>query len=290
MSDAPVTIPDPTSKFFDNYLKCLVQASIPEKQRRWYVKRLEEFIKAHNGDKIKDLDCSEITHYFETIGRQKRLAGWQFYQCIDAIRILYCSFLRSNLCNEVDWRYWLDSAKQLDFDHPSTARQFTPEELSYIKSRRGDGALNQIRTDHHDLLVRFTTEVRRRGYSYRTEQSYEQWLCRFIYFCKGDSPTEAGASELRSFLDYLAIKRHVSASTQNQALNALVFFFKQVLGSEVGELEAFARAKRSHTLPVVLGRDEVTALLSQMQGIQKLVASLLYGTGMRLLEGLRLRV
>jgi integron integrase len=138
--------------------------------------------------------------------------------------------------------------------------------------------------------VRYTSEIRRRGYAYRTEQSYEQWICRFILFCKGGAPEEAGVDKIRLFLNYLAIHRGVSTSTQNQALNALVFLYKQVLARELGGLEEVVRAKRPRSLPVVLSRGEVTALLALMQGIHRLAAALLYGTGMRLLEGLRLRV
>lgn len=290
MPDSPISVPDPAARFFDNYLNCLVKASIPEKQRRWYVKRVEEFIKKQNGHKIKGLSSADIHEYFDMIGRQNRLAGWQFHQCIDAIRILYCDLLRTQVCQDVNWRYWLDSAKQLGIDHPTTARQLSPEEMSYIKERKGDGPLNTVRKTHHDLLVRFTTEIRRRGYAYRTEQSYEQWICRFILFCKNTSPEQVGSAEVKAYLDYLVIQRNVSASTQNQALNALVFLYNQVLERELGELEAFARSKRPKHLPVVLSRVEVNALLSQLQGIHKLIASLLYGTGMRVLEGLRLRV
>lgn len=290
MNDIPTIIPDPASHFFDNYLNCLIKASIPEKQRHWYVKRLEAFIKAHNGHKIKAVSAQDIHQYFEMIGRQNRLAGWQFHQCIDAIRILYCDLLRSPVCQAVNWQFWFDSAKQLEIDHPTTAHQLTPEELSYIKTRKGEGPINQVRTQHHELLVRFTREIRRRGYAYRTEQSYEQWICRFILFCKHASPVEVGAKEVKLFLEYLAIRRRVSASTQNQALNALVFLYKQVLERDLGELETFVRAKRPQNLPVVLSRSETTALLAQLEGTHKLVASLLYGTGMRLLEGLRLRV
>ena len=93
------------SRFFDNYLNCLDKASIPEKQRRWYVKRIEEFIKAQNGHKIKSLSGPDITQYFETIGRQRRLSGWQFHQCVDAIRILYCDHLGGSACQEVDWQF-----------------------------------------------------------------------------------------------------------------------------------------------------------------------------------------
>lgn len=290
MADSPSNIPDATSRFFDNYLLCLKKTSIPEKQRRWYVKRVEDFIKAQNGHKIKSISVDAITQYFEAIGRQNHLAGWQFGQCVDAIRILYCDLLMSPICGEMNWRYWKDSARQLDLDHPTTARQLTPEEMSFIKARRDGGSLNQVRAKHHDLLVRFTSEIRRRGYAYRTEQSYEQWICRFIVFCGGSDPNKAGELEIKSFLNYLAVQRHVSASTQNQALNALVFLYKQVLGRDLSEFDTFVRAKRSRNLPVVLSRNEVNVLLLQMTGIQRLIASLLYGTGMRLLEGLRLRV
>lgn len=290
MSDAPFIVPADAARFFDNYLECMHKASIPEKQRRWYVKRVEVFIKAQNGRRIKTLSGADIAGYFEAIGRQNRLPGWQFRQCIDAIRILYCDLLSTRAAREVDWSYWLDSARQLETDHPTTAHRLTPDELAYVKERRGEGPLNRVRAAHHDLLVRFTSEIRRRGYAYRTEQSYEQWICRFILFCKGGAPEEAGADEVRSFLNYLAIQRGVSTSTQNQALNALVFLYKQVLALELGGLEEVVRAKRPRSLPVVLSRGEVTALLAQMQGTHRLAAALLYGTGMRLLEGLRLRV
>jgi len=254
------------------------------------VKRVEAFIKAQNGLKIKTLSGDDIARYFETIGRQNRLPCWQFRQSIDAIRILYCDLLATPAAREVDWRFWLDSARELGAEHPTTARQLTPDELCYMKSRKAEGPVNRIRTTYHELLVQFASEIRRRGYSYRTEQTYERWICRFILYCEDTPPEGAGAAELRSFLNYLSIQRQVSASTQNQALNALVFLYKQVLGRELVELEEFVRAKRPHNLPVVLSRKEVTALLAQLQGTHRLAASLLYGAGMRLLEGLRLRV
>jgi hypothetical protein len=290
IEDASAIVSDPTARFFDDYLKCLIKPSIPEKQRRWYVKRLEDFIKAKNGHKIKTLPALNIKNYLEMIGRQNHLTGWQFHQCIDAIRILYCDLLQTPQCQDVDWHYWFDSAKRLGIDHPTTARQFTPQQLTFIKERKGNGALNQVLNDHHTLLARFTQAIRRRSYAYRTEQSYEQWVGRFILFCKNQPPSQVGAREVKRFLDHLAILRRVSASTQNQALNALIFLYKQVLEHDLGELGAFARAKRPQNLPVVLSRSKATALLSHLTGIHKLVLSLLYGTGMRRLEGLRLRV
>jgi len=136
MSDAPFIVPADAARFFDNYLECLHKASIPEKQRRWYVKRVEVFIKAQNGRRIKTLSGADIAGYFEAIGRQNRLPGWQFRQCIDAIRILYCDLLSTRAAREVDWSYWLDSARQLETDHPTTAYRLTPDELAYVKERR----------------------------------------------------------------------------------------------------------------------------------------------------------
>ncbi len=185
------------------------------------------------------------------LGRKNRLLGWQFAQCIDAIQMLYCDLLSTSVCQEIDWEYWHDSARQLEFDHPTTSRQLTPEELSYRKTRQGEGPLNQVHSSHRGLLVRFTTEIRRRGYAYRTEQSYEQCFFRYILFCEGKSPEETGAGEVKAFLEYLSIRRHVSASTRNQALNALVFLYGQVLDRKLGKLESFARAKRPRNLPVV---------------------------------------
>ena len=125
MSGFPRVGPSAPSRFFENVLSCLAKGSVPEWQRRWYVERIEESIKAHEGRKIKSLSGSDIRRYFELIGRQDRLAGWQFRQCVDAIRILYCEALATAVCREADWNYWLNSAKELDADHPTTARQLT---------------------------------------------------------------------------------------------------------------------------------------------------------------------
>jgi len=261
MTNIPRNAPDVASRFFSNYLNCLAKAGVPEKRRRWYVKHIEAFIKAQNGYKIKTLSADDLNQYFDMLGRQNRLQGWQFSQRIDAIRILYCELFALPVCQKVDWDYLLESARLLEDDHPTNARKLTPEELTFIKERKGEGPLQQVRADHHDLLVRLVSEIRRRGYAYRTEQSYEQWTCRYILFCKGLSPEETGAGEVKAFLDYLAIRRQVSASTQNQALNALVFLYGKALNRELGDLAAFTRAKRPRHLPVVLSRQEVVNLL-----------------------------
>jgi hypothetical protein len=174
MVDPSPPNPHAASRFFDNYLRLLETHAIPERQRGWYVKHVENFIKAQNGRRIKSLSGADLTAYLDVIGRENRLTGWQFLQCITALRILYCDLLRTPAADSVDWQHWLDSARDLDAEHPSTARQFTPEELRYIKERKCAGPLNDIRAAHRDLLVRFTSEVRRRGYAYRTDHQWDQ--------------------------------------------------------------------------------------------------------------------
>jgi site-specific recombinase XerD len=140
------------------------------------------------------------------------------------------------------------------------------------------------------LLDRVREEIRKRHYSRRTEKTYVGWIRRFILFHGKRHPAEMGEAEVSCFLSHLAVSGNVSASTQNQALSALLFLYRQVLCREVEWVERVVRAKRPLHLPVVLTRDEVRVVLGQLQGIEWMMASLLYGAGLRLLECCRLRV
>jgi len=140
------------------------------------------------------------------------------------------------------------------------------------------------------LLDRVREEIRKRHYSRRTEKTYVGWIRRFILFHGKRHPAEMGAEEVSRYLSHLAVSGKVSASTQNQALSALLFLYRQVLGREVEWVEGVVRAKRPLHLPVVMTREEVRAVLRQLQGVEWMMASLLYGAGLRLLECCRLRV
>lgn len=140
------------------------------------------------------------------------------------------------------------------------------------------------------LMDQLRAAVRSRHYSSRTEQAYCRWVERFITFHDGLHPAKLGEPEFNAFLTHLAVKEKVSASTQNQALAALLFFYRNIIGREVGELGEVIRARRPRHLPVVLTREEVRAILAHLTGDKWLVASLLYGAGLRLMECLRLRV
>ncbi len=140
------------------------------------------------------------------------------------------------------------------------------------------------------LLDRVRASIRTKGYSIRTEQAYVDWIRRFILFHAKRHPGEMGKAEVEAFLTHLAVNRNVAASTQNQALCALLYLYREVLGRDLPWLDDVTRAKKPKRLPVVLTPDEVKRLLDRLAGTKWLMASLLYGSGLRLLECLRLRV
>ena len=140
------------------------------------------------------------------------------------------------------------------------------------------------------LLDQVRDVMRLKHYSLRTERTYCDWIERFIRFHELRHPRDMGEAELSAFLTHLARDGKVAASTQNQALSALLFLYKQVLKQEIGWLENVERAKRPARLPVVLTRDEVHKIFAHLHGTPRLMAGLLYGSGLRLMECVRLRV
>jgi integron integrase len=145
------------------------------------------------------------------------------------------------------------------------------------------------------LLDQLREAIRRKHYSIHTEQSYVDWVRRFILFHKTKQgfirhPKDMGVPEIEAFLTYLAVKRKVAASTQNQALSALLFLYREVLHIQLPDTIDAARAKKPQRLPVVLTKEEANKVIACTQGVHRLMAQLLYGSGLRLMECLRLRV
>jgi integron integrase len=144
--------------------------------------------------------------------------------------------------------------------------------------------------ERHGLLAEVQSRIRTRHLSFRTEKTYIHWIRRFIRHHNRRHPREMGAPEVEEFLSSLAVRNRVSASTQNQALAAVLFLYRVVLGIKLPWLTEVVRAKRPQRLPVVLTRAEVDRVLARLTGVEWLVASTLYGSGMRLLECLQLRI
>jgi len=140
------------------------------------------------------------------------------------------------------------------------------------------------------LLEELRAIIRYKHYSRSTEKLYINWVKRFILFNNKTHPKEMGEQEIRNFLNYLAVEKHVSASTQNQALNAILFLYKELIKKDIGYIKDIKRAKRKANLPVVLTPYEVKEVLAKLEGPSLIIVSLLYGAGLRLSEALKLRV
>lgn len=145
-------------------------------------------------------------------------------------------------------------------------------------------------TQKRRLLDQVRDRIRRLNYSHRTEKAYVHWIRRFILFHQKRHPRDMGAVEVEAYLTHLAVERKVSASTQNQALSAILFLYRQVLETQLPWMENIVRARRPKRLPVVLGRQEVGSILAGLNEPFWLMGSLLYGSGLRIAECLRLRI
>jgi len=276
-------------RFWDRYIQKLEKQGVKPKVLRWYVIRSEEYLNAFPGRKLATHGPDDVRAYLEDVGRRKGLEDWQHHQIIDAIQNMF-ELIEVKWSGQVDWEYWKNSARSLSPDHPTIARDTPVIGIDQISGDLDGMGTDSKGDEHLEVIVKVISEIRLRGYSIRTEQVYKGWIVRFIIYSGNRSPVEMGCKEVISFLEYLAVRRNVSISTQSQALNALVFLYDQVLKQPLGDLGGYARPKRPRKLPVVLTRNEILRLFEQMEGIHYLMAALMYGTGMRLMECVRLRV
>lgn len=276
-------------RFWDRYIEILYKQGVKSDTTRWYVRRAEQYIRACPDKKLAQHSAEDLSRYLEKLGRSGRLNDWQFRQAVDAIRNLF-RLITVKWENEFDWQYWYDSSQSLPADHRTLARErrTLPGNKGPLKQLPLD--VTTARERYSDQRLALITEIRRRGYSISTEQIYDMWLTRYIAYHDLRSPRELDGTHVVAFLEYLAIQQNVTASTQNQALNALVFFYNNILKIPLGDLESFARAKRPRRLPVVLSIAEVGKILQGLNGSHWLMGALLYGTGMRLMECIRLRI
>ena len=178
-------------------------------------------------------------------------------------------------------------AKNADSEDCSRQAALVPKRQSKDAPAQGPGA---GKTNWRLLEARVREYLRVGHYSYRTEQTYLGWIRQFVAFHEGRKPSTMDAGHVRDFLRHLAMDRQVASSMQNQALNAVVFLFKSVIKKEIGDFSDFQRARRGFRLPVVASREEIKAVIDRMSGRERFMAALLYGTGMRINELLRLRV
>ena len=263
-------------RFWGAFKSCTEENRVPPERSSFYVKWAQAFVTFNPVKKLRDRTSEDVTAFLENLGSQPGIQDWQVRQAGHALKLLYESFLPAYA------------------PHPATnadTRKRSAKGPRKTENFRDQVIPGEIERRFAPLIDAIRTEIRNRHYSIRTETSYLDWARRFIAFTGYTDPMTIDAeTSVKEYLDYLAVERKVAASTQNQALNALVFFFNHALKKPFGEMERFIRAKRPKRLPEVLTREEVQSLLNAMNGTMALMAGLLYGGGLRLMECVRLRI
>jgi integron integrase len=244
---------------FETFLSQL--GTVQENKIPFYVYWVRRFLKSCNY-KIENISKEGVTRYLDSLDADEKAADWQVKQAADAVILYVERFLKKSL-------------------------QQTPSATEHSGSNSTDEK-TPLSWDH--ALQEAKNLIRLRHYSLSTERTYLGWISRFRSHVQDRDPHLLGTDHVKQYLTHLALRGRVSASTQNQAFNALLFLYRHILRIEMEDLTSVARAKRRMTLPAVLSRDEVKALLSFLDGQYLLMAQLMYGCGLRLTECLRLRV
>jgi len=248
----------PTDPWVTPFRKALSLRGRPDARVKWYLIWAKRFAAYLSGRSPHLASREDAEGYLSMLASSPGISAWQVEQATDALTILLGSVFGQ------EWA--------------RTIRIPAPPPPPDVSLPEGDDPLDRLRY-----------AIRCRGYSVRTERSYAFWVDRFLAFCR-DGGVERNADAVRAFLERLVIAEQMSTSTQGQALNALAFHFKHVVGAPFGDLGQFQRSKRPRKLPVVLSREEVRRLLDAVEPAYRLPAVLLYGSGLRLMEALRLRV
>ena len=285
------------SRFWDNFIYKTKAYSIKSDNARWYVRHAEHYIKAHKDRKLILHNASDIEKYLKSKGRIKQLTDWQYKQIVISLKILFVELVKTSWATSFPWDEWSAMAESLPNSHPTVARDFNEIDLNYLdedlnnKNNVSNGLYKKVFAVYPDIIKSILIHIRMSHYSIRTERSYLGWVLRFISFNEMKDPVTFSEKDISRYLEHLVINRKVSSSTQSQALNALVFFYKKVLEKELSDNIAFSRSKKPKRLPVVLSRNEIMALFKVLSSPkQLLMANLLYGCGMRLMECIRMRV
>ena len=276
--------------FWDNYAIFLLKQNISKKYLTWYVLRTKQYIAAFADTSVRKHTHKEIESYINTKAQDTQLKSWQFTQIIDAIRILFCLGLKAEWAKDYDWEFLKTSAQPLGASHPTVARDYS-DALAALPDQQKPKPYDPAAKKRYEPAVAEVIKVIRiKNYSIRTEKTYTHWIYRFFFFHQPESAKSLGAEDVRIFLEYLAIQLNVSVSTQKQALNALAFLFNKAWETPLGSIGAFVGARRPRKLPVVLSKEEVRQVLEQLGEKHGLMAGIMYGGGLRLMECVTLRI
>ena len=289
---------DPSiAQFWDKYIAISKHYKVRDGALRWYVRHAEAYIKANEDQRLAFHDAERVERYLRDKGRNPRLEGWQFEQMVRALQILFVDMVGASWARKYAWKDWIGASGTLPDQHATVARAYsnwgredeTPPRKPDDES--ASALLDRVYSQLPDVIDAMIKQIRVSQYSIRTEQAYLGWLCRYVAFHGMKDPEELDEGHIGAFIESLVTRRHVSASTQAQALNAVVFYYRKVLRRELGDKIEYVRSRKHKRLPVVLTRAEMRSLLDEIDNPRyRLMADLLYGSGLRLMECVRLRV
>jgi integron integrase len=248
------------------YNRFLQDKKIPSYAHNYYIKWLRYYLDFCHKYNFKETNQESLPAFIRKL-TEKKQNNHQQKQASHAIDLFY-DFLQSN----------------------SISVQLSPDISSKHPKRQIAEVFTGCEAEWTDVFRDLKNEIRLRHYSPKTLSSYAKWLRQFQYFTRNKEPKSLSTSDVKEFLTHLAVKRKVSASTQNQAFNAILFFFRHILKKDFGDVRDVIRVKMKHCIPVVLSRQEIDAIINNLSSPYDLVVKLLYGCGLRLFECLGLRV
>jgi len=272
------------------YEQLLDRRNIPSAAKPHYIRWAKTWITT-----VKPETQSPTEDFFQTMGRSSKLKAWQFQQAVRAVAWLARDILRIPWAESFDWKGLAEQAQPLEPDHRTLGRETVriKSETTISPDAPDSTALPETAEEIARISKQLRRAIRLGGLSYATEQTYEYWITRYTRFCLirlKRTPKDAGTPGITDYLNYLALERNVSSSTQKQALNAMVFLTRKVFGVVEFTLEQAARAVGPRRPPTVLSRDEVNRVITCLHNPWKLAAQLMYGSGLRVMEAMRLRV
>jgi integron integrase len=254
----------PCNAHWANYIDTLNKLGIPEEKVNFYLMWVKRYVRFLNGLPIDQASSDIVKAFILYLGKDLRVKDWQIRQAEDAVAILY---------KDIEKVLVRNSAAPESIPFRDTAVDYKDLEIRY-----------------GNLFKRFECEIATEHLAKNTKEAYGQWIKRFLTFHGLKEPDLLDAVCIKEYLEYLASVRKVASSTQNQALNAVVFLYSRVLDRVPGDFSDFTRAKMPVHVPTVLTKNEVNRLFEHMSGVYLLMAGLLWGSGLRKKECMRLRI
>lgn len=276
-------------RFWRNYLIILDNHGVKKTAQRWFRIYVEYYINSYPNDRLMTHQAIHVERYLEKLGRNPKFEDWQFARVVRSLQYLFRDMLSLPWAQGFDWQKWDLFSTTLNNEHATLFREDVYDADNTYQARP-KSVTSRFRAELPGAHKDFVKLLRLRGMATRTELTYELWLASFFAFHAWKVPNLLGSKDVLAFLEYLALKRKVSASTQKLAFNALIFFFREVSARDTSDWSQYTRARPKRRLPTVLSRNEAHLLLEKMSGQAGLMASLMYGGGLRLMECVRLRV